>query len=255
LKVVFVQFYRGTYFGMKNPENLIEEALERGQSALSEHHSKRFLSGFGIPITREILAYDADSAAAGARDIGFPVVLKASGPKLTHKSEAGGVVLNLRNEEDVKREGQRLLRLQGCEALLIQEMVEGHRELVCGLIRNPLFGPCVMFGLGGVLTEILEDVVFRVAPLSSWDARDMVQEIRGKKILKPFRGEEAADLSILCQTLMTLGEIGLRYEQVIGLDINPLKIRPNGKPVAVDALIVLQNEGRRESSSSLKDSG
>ena len=154
--------------------NITQEALARGQSALSEYDSKRFLSHFGIPVCREAIALDADSAAKKAAKIGFPVVLKASGANLTHKTEAGGVVLNLRSEKEVKKESQRLLRIEGCETLLVQEMVEGNRELVCGLTRNSQFGPCVMFSLGGVLTEVVEDVVFRIAPLTPWDAKEMV---------------------------------------------------------------------------------
>ena len=225
---------------MKSSSNLIQEALAKGQSALSEYDSKRFLACFGIPVCQETVVFDADSAAIEATKIGFPVVLKACGTHLTHKTEAGGVVLNLRGKGEVKKEGQRLLKIKGCEALLVQEMVPGHRELVCGLTRDSQLGPCVMFGLGGVLTEVIEDVVFRIAPLTSWDAKEMIQEIRSRKILEPFRGEGAVDLGGLSQTLVALGEIGLQYEEVAGIDINPLKIRPNGKPVSVDALVVLK---------------
>lgn len=228
---------------MKSSSDLIQEALAKGQSALSEYDSKRFLSSFGIPVCQETLVSGADSAASEAAKIGFPVVLKACGTHLTHKTEAGGVVLNLRGKGEVKKEGQRLLRIKGCEALLVQEMVQGHRELVCGLTRDSQLGPCVMFGLGGVLTEVLEDVVFRIAPFTSWVAREMIQEIRNRKILEPFRGEHAVDLEVLSRTLVALGEIGLQYEEVAGVDINPLKIRQNGKPVSVDALIVLKPPG------------
>jgi hypothetical protein len=100
-----------------------------------------------------------------------------------------------------------------------------------------------MFGLGGVLTEVVEDVVFRIAPLTPWDAKEMVQEIRSRKILDPFRGEPAVNLEELFKTLVALGEIGLQYEDVVGVDINPLKIRRNGKPVSVDALVVLKSSG------------
>jgi acetyl-CoA synthetase (ADP-forming) len=228
---------------MKNPRNLIKKALVRGQSALDEYNSKLFLSHFGIPVCQEALVPDADSAAREAAKIGFPIVLKACGTNLTHKTEAGGVVLNLRGKREVKKESQRLLKIEECEALLVQEMVQGHRELVCGLTKDSQLGPCVMFGLGGVLTEVLEDVVFRIAPLTRWDAKEMIQEIRNRKILEPFRGEYAVDLEAISQTLVALGEIGLQYEEVAGIDINPLKIRKNGKPVSVDALIVLKSGG------------
>jgi acetyl-CoA synthetase (ADP-forming) len=222
-----------------DPMNLIKEAVARGQSALSEYDAKRFLSCFGIPVIREAIGSDADSAAVEAAKIGFPVVLKVSGKNLFHKTEVGGVMLNLRSQEEVREESRRLLKIRGCEALLVQEMVKGDRELVCGLTRDAQFGPCVMLGLGGILTELLGDVVFRIAPLTPWDARDMMGEIRSSKIMAPLRGEPAVDTNLLARILVALGEIGLQYEEVREIDINPLKIRPNGKPVAVDALVVL----------------
>ncbi len=228
---------------MTDPMNLIKETLARSQSALSEYDSKRFLSSFGIPVIREGIAPDAESAAAEALKIGFPVVLKVTGKNLFHKTEVGGVVLNLRGEEEVKEESGRLLKIQGCEALLVQEMVKGDRELVCGLTRDAQFGPCVMFGLGGILTELLGDVVFRIAPLTPRDAQEMMEEIRARKIIEPFRGEPAVDMDILVQILVALGEIGLQYGDVLEIDINPLKIRSDGKPVSVDALIVLKSDG------------
>lgn len=221
--------------------DVIKAALERGKTALSEYESKQFCSSFGIPVCREDIAYDADSAAAEARKIGFPIVLKASGEKLVHKTDVGGVALNLQSEEEVKKESHRLLKIPGCEALLIQEMVTGHRELVCGLIRDAQFGPCVMFGIGGVLTEVFQDVVFRVAPLNSWDAQQMVGEIRNKKIMEPSRGQMVVNVEVLCQILMALGRIGLQCEDVRSIDINPLIVRPDGTPVAVDALVVLDS--------------
>jgi acetate---CoA ligase (ADP-forming) subunit beta len=225
---------------MEESMELIRKARAEGRSALSEYESKQFLAGFGIPVTVETLAGDAEAAAAAAARIGFPVVLKASGATLLHKTEVQGVVLNLRDAQDVAREAEGLLRIPGCEALLVQEMVKGGRELVCGLIRDPQFGPCVMFGIGGILTEVIEDIVFRLAPLTPRDARDMAAEIRGRKIVGPFRGEAAVDLDMLAHTLVALGSIGLQHEEVLEIDVNPLKIRPDGKPVAVDALVVLQ---------------
>ncbi len=227
---------------MKEPMDMIQGALARGQSVLGEYDSKRFLSCYGIPVSREMIAGNADSAVAEAVKIGFPVVLKASGAQLFHKTEIGGIALNLGSIEEVKKEGERLLKIQGCDALLVQEMVKGARELVCGLTRDPQLGPCVMFGLGGIFTELLDDVAFRIAPLTSWDVREMMQEIRSRKIIEPFRGEAAVDINILSKTLVVLGEIGLQFEEISEIDINPLKIRSDGKPVAVDVLIVLKKD-------------
>jgi acetate---CoA ligase (ADP-forming) subunit beta len=222
--------------------NLLKEAMAKGRATLSEYDSKRFLSSFGIPICREVLAENPDSAATVAKKIGYPVVLKASGADLAHKTEIGGIALNLKNIHDVRKEGLRLMKIRGCEALLVQEMVKGTRELVCGLTRDLQLGPCVMFGLGGVFTEVLDDVSFRIAPLTLGDAQEMISEIRAKRILDPFRGEAAIDQGILSHVLVSLGKIGLEYENVAAIDINPLKVRPDGKPVAVDALVVLRKE-------------
>jgi acetate---CoA ligase (ADP-forming) subunit beta len=226
---------------MTDPQSIIQNAKSFGRKALSEYEAKQFLAAFGVPVCREVLSSSASTAAADAGRMGFPVVLKASGEKLMHKTEAGGVVLNVRNEEEVLSEGKRLLAIPGCEALSVQEMVTGTRELVCGLTRDPSFGPAVMFGLGGILTETLKDTVFRIAPLSRYDATDMMSGIRANKILEAFRGEAAVDTELLAKILITVGEIGLQYDLIAEIDINPLKIRRDGKPVAVDALIVLSS--------------
>ncbi len=222
--------------------DIIGEALSKDQKALNEYDAKRFLSSFGIPACREAIAQDTDSAMKEAVRVGFPVVLKASGKELFHKTEVGGISVNLKSPEEVKQESERLLRIPGSEAVLVQEMVKGERELVCGLVRDGHFGPCVMFGLGGIMTEVFQDIVFRVAPLTTQDAREMIQEIQHKKLLEPFRGEAAVDVGVLAGILVKLGEIGLQHGNIQSIDINPLKIRPDGKSVAVDALVTLSKE-------------
>jgi len=222
--------------------DIIEEALRQGQSALNEYEAKRFCARFGIPVCREAITHDADAAVKESLKIGFPVVLKACGKELFHKTEVGGIALNLKNQAEVKQESERLLRIPGSEAVLVQEMVRGERELVCGLIRDAHFGPCVMFGLGGIMTEVFKDIVFRVAPLTIQDGREMVREIRHRELLQPFRGEAAVDTEVLAQILVALSKIGLQHKSIQSIDINPLKIRPDGKPVAVDALVILSKE-------------
>ena len=217
----------------------LDEAIANGQTALTEHAAKRFLAGYGVPVPRETLAPHADAAADAAARLGFPVVVKASGVSLQHKTEVGGIALNLRSAEEVRSEGRRLAALPGCDGLLVAEMVPGDRELACGLTRDPQFGPCVMVGLGGILTEALSDAVFRVAPLTLSDAHEMLQEIRAVKLLGPFRGQAPAHRAALAAILVALGEIGLRHPEIREIDLNPVKIRPDGAPVAVDALIGL----------------
>lgn len=223
--------------------NLIKTALERGQKALSEYDSKKVLAAYGIPITKEALARSADEAASMAAELGFPVVMKACSPELLHKSDLGGVEIGLKNAAEVREAYRRMVDLMTVplDGILIQEMIRGPRELVLGLSRDPQFGPCVMFGLGGVLTEIINDTVFRVAPLEMIDAQEMLQELRAKAILDQFRGQAAADRETICRSLIALGRLGLENEAIAEIDINPLIIAPDGQVKAVDALVILQD--------------
>jgi succinyl-CoA synthetase beta subunit len=226
-------------------DDLIRSALDRGQPALSEYESKKVLSLYGIPVTRETLSRSADEAVSAAADLGFPVVLKACSPELMHKSERGCIELNLRSERDVREAYGRIIRSVDLEleGVLVQEMVPGQRELVVGLNRDPQFGPCVMLGTGGMMTEVFKDTAFRMAPFGMIEAKDMAEELRFKAILGAFRGQKPADMDILCRTLIAVGKIGLELETVSELDINPMIITPEGRVVAVDALVVLRRNG------------
>jgi acetyl-CoA synthetase (ADP-forming) len=221
---------------------LIEEAITRGQRTLSEHASKKFLASYGIPTCKEFLVKSEKEVLEGTAQLGYPVVLKACGPELTHKTEGNLIRLHLKTPDEVRAGYKELMAQENpqWEGVLVQEMIRGHRELVIGLIRDSQFGPCVMFGLGGILTEVLNDVTFRVAPLEKYDAMEMVNEIRAKKILEAFRGEPPVDLEVLSHCLITLGKIGLENPMIKEIDINPLKVR-DGYPIAVDALVVLSD--------------
>jgi succinyl-CoA synthetase beta subunit len=225
--------------------DLIQSALHRGQQALSEYESKKLLSLYGIPVTREKLSRSADEAVSAADGFGFPVVLKACSAELMHKSERGCIELNLRNKTDVREAYERIIRSVDLEleGVLVQEMVPGQRELVVGLNHDSQFGPCVMLGIGGIMTEVFQDTVFRMAPFDMIEAKDMTEELRFKTILGAFRGQKPVDMDILCRTLMVVGQIGLELETVSELDINPMIITPEGRLVAVDALVVLRRDG------------
>ena len=226
---------------MRKVKKILETARGRGQKALSEYDSKRILAEYGIPVVKESLVADLRKAKSAARKIGYPVVLKACSPEVTHKTEKGLIEVGIRDARDLTKAFEGLqARAQGIEGeFLVQEMVKGARELVIGMIRDPQFGPCVMFGLGGIFTEILRDVSFRVAPIEKRDALEMMREIKGQKILDAIRGMEAADLDVLSQSLIALGNIGLEHEAIQEIDVNPMIIRGN-QPVAVDALVVLR---------------
>jgi acyl-CoA synthetase (NDP forming) len=220
--------------------DVIKEALKKGRTALNEYQSKQFCAGFGIPVCREVMVGNANLAVAEANKLGFPVVLKASGEKLLHKTEVGGIALDVKSEVEVRKESERILGIPGCEALLVQEMIVGHRELACGLVRDTEFGPCVMFGMGGILTEVFRDVTFRVAPLTAWDCHQMAKTIKNARILESSRGQPACDIDSLIQILLALSRIGLQYRSISSIDINPLVVRvKDGRPVAVDALVSL----------------
>ena len=219
--------------------DIVQEAIKKGQKSLSEYDSKRVLASYGIPVTREKLARSADEAVSFAKEMGYPVVLKGCSATLTHKTEKGVIRVGLKNDGEVRDAFKAIYAVEPMDGVLVQEMVKGNRELVVGLVRDAQFGPCVMFGLGGIYTEVLKDVSFRVAPIEERDAIEMMEEIRASKILGSFRGMPPVDKKLMAQALIAMGRIGLENDKVNEIDVNPLIINPEGKPVAVDALVVL----------------
>lgn len=219
---------------------IIEDALREGRSRLSEYESKLILASYGLPVTAEILASTPGELRQAAAQIGYPLVIKACSADMAHKTEKGLIRLDIRNDAEALIAFDEIVaQMNGAaKTVLVQQMIRGQRELVIGLTRDPQFGPCVMFGLGGIFTEVLNDTVFRVAPLEKHDALDMMQEIKAHKILEALRGLEAVNREILADMLITVGRIGLEHESIKEIDINPLIIS-KGQPVAVDALVVL----------------
>ena len=222
-------------------KEIIDKALKEGRNTLSESESKEVLRSYGIAVTRETEVNDEAGLKAAVGEIGFPLVLKACGPDLSHKTERGLVRVDLRNEQEALDAFEGIMSEVKDEggSVLVQEMVKGDRELVVGLTRDPQFGPCVMFGLGGIFTEILKDVSFRVAPIEKRDALEMMQDIKGRKILEAVRGMPAADLDQLANMLITVGNIGLEHDAVKEIDMNPVILK-GADAIAVDALVVLE---------------
>jgi len=221
---------------------LIEEAIKKRQTILSEYESKQLLAYYDIPVTREALVKNRESLLETAGEIGYPVVFKSCSSEITHKTEKGLIRLDIRNNEEAAVAFEEITSAMNGPGnfILVQEMISGKRELVAGLTRDSQFGPCVMFGLGGIFTEILKDISFRVAPLEKYDALEMMHEIRGRRILDAVRGMESVDREMLADILITLGKIGMENEEIKEIDINPLIISGN-KPVTVDALVVLES--------------
>ena len=220
--------------------NLIDQAIKDGRTALSEYESKQILASYGIPVTPEELITKPEDLSEAIYKIGYPLVMKGCAAEIAHKTEKGLIRVDVRNEEEALTAYKEITAaMDGIEkAVLVQQMIKGQRELVVGLTRDPQFGPCVMYGLGGIFTEILEDTSFRVAPIEKRDALEMIQEIKAHKILEAIRGMEPVDKDMLADILIAIGRLGIENEAVKEIDINPLIIS-RGQPVAVDALVVL----------------
>ncbi len=214
-------------------------------TSLSEKESRDFLEGYGIPVVGARVAATEEEAAGAAEELGYPVVLKGMGKSLVHKTEMGLVHLNLGNGDAVRKAASEVRKAAGdaLEAFLVQPLVTGKREFVAGLFRDRQFGPVVMFGLGGIFTEALSDVVFRLAPLSEGDMEEMLSGIRSKKLLSAFRGEKAANREALKAVLSGLSKLAVEHPDVAEVDINPLIVDREGGVTAVDALVV---KGARE---------
>jgi acetyltransferase len=216
-------------------------------TTLSEWASKQLLGGFGVPLPAELRAADADAAAAAASAVGFPVAVKLNGALIAHKSERGLVRLGLGDTDAVAAAASALLAgvgpADGDADLLVAPMVPGRRELIVGAVRDGQFGPMVMLGVGGVLAEAAADVVFRPAPLDPPTAEEMIDDLRAAALFGAFRGEAAVDRSALASVLVGIGRLIADRDDVTSVDVNPLIVRPDGTPVAVDALVEVRVSG------------
>ena len=208
---------------------------------LSEHESKQLLAAYGIPVTREEVVTSARDAVKAAEAIGFPVVLKASSPELAHKSDLGLVRVGLQTVKDVRSAFAELAEASGGE-VLVSELIAGGTECVIGVSQDELFGPTVLFGLGGVFVEVFRDVTFRVPPFDKAEARRMIDEVKGSALLRGARGRPKGDIPALVDALTKVGRLALEHgDHLAELDINPLVVRPAGQGVvALDALAILR---------------
>jgi acyl-CoA synthetase (NDP forming) len=210
---------------------------------LSEHASKQLLAAYGIPIAREVVVDAPEEAERAAGEIGYPVVLKLCGDSIAHKSERNLVRLGLWDAGAVRIAAYDLWDRRrpddGPASLLVAELVDGRRELIAGVVRDLHLGPCVMLGLGGVLAEALDDVVFAVPPITAGEARRMIDGLRTSRLFsEPFRGEPPVDLDALGSILVALGRLALDRPDVVSVDVNPLIVQRDA-PIAVDGLVVI----------------
>ena len=224
---------------------IVDRARGEGRSLLNEVESKQLLEQAGIGTTKARLARDREQAIAMAREIGFPVVMKIMSPDVAHKSDAGGVALDLPDAQSVGdaydemlqrvRAAQPAARIDGVS---VQTMARPGTEVIIGMTTDPQFGPVLMFGLGGIMVEVLKDVAFRIVPITERDADQMIHDIKGFPVLQGFRGQEPADIEALKHLLMQLSEFVEAHPEIEELDLNPVLAYRDGA-LAVDARIVL----------------
>lgn len=209
-------------------------------STLSEHDAKTLLAQYGVPVSREFVVDTVEGAVDAATELGHPVVLKLSGAEIAHKTELGGVRVGLVGDDSVRVAASELLDLgpQGVE-LLVAEHIRGNRELIAGVATDPQFGRTLMFGVGGILTELVGDVVFRLLPATDADLDSMLDDLDHSHILGEFRGEPAVDRDVLLAALRGLATCALERDDIDSIDINPFIIS-GSKAIAVDALVVLR---------------
>ena len=207
---------------------------------LSEADSAQLVARHGVPVAESRRVGSPDEAVVAAEQFGYPVVVKLHGSRIAHKTERDLVRVGLAGPEAVRDASVAVLAAarpaDGDVDLLVARMVKGARELIAGLHTDPQFGRCVMVGIGGVLTEALADVAFRLAPIDDVDAADMVDELRSQALLGPLRGEPAVDRVALVDLLLALSRLGESEPAVLSIDLNPIVIEA-GAPVAVDALV------------------
>jgi len=229
--------------------DIIDSVKKEGRSSLLEHESYEVLKAYHFPVIKSFLADSENQAAQAAENIGFPVVLKIVSPDILHKFDFGGVKLNLKNNEEVRRAYREIInnvrsRKSGAKirGILVEEMASGGKEVILGMNRDPQFGPILMFGLGGIYVEAMEDVSFRLAPIRELTATAMITRTKAHKILEGFRGEPAYDIEAIAECLKRLSQFVIDFEEIKELDINPMIVFEKGKNcVIVDARIILRD--------------
>ncbi len=225
--------------------NLFNRVKAQRRNVLTEVEAKQVLSAYGIPVTKGILVNKKGDLIKASQKIGFPLVMKVVSPDIVHKTEAHAVAVGLKTEAEVLQAFETLqknarsykkgARIHG---VLIQEMASG-KEVIIGGIKDIQFGPTVMFGVGGILVEVMKDVTFRVAPISKFDAQEMLHEVKGYKILQQFRGQKSVNENSIINMLLKVSQLMYDNPQIKELDINPLFVNEK-EAKAADARIILE---------------
>lgn len=230
-------------------DDILAKARTENRTILTEIEAKQILIEAGIPCTDTRLAIDKARAVALCEEIGYPAVLKISSVEITHKSDAGGVKVNLKDKAAVETAFDEIMASckaaypeADIEGVAVQGMAKAGTEIIMGMIKDPSFGPVVMFGLGGVLVEVLKDVAFRIVPIEKADAAEMIREIQGRKLLEGYRGNDPVDIPCLQEMLVKLSDFVDRTPGIEEIDMNPVFGYKTGAAV-VDARIILSAQG------------
>jgi len=231
---------------MSTASKLISKAKSEGRKYLLEPEAKAVCSEYGIPVTKFGMAKNETEAVKLANKTGYPVVLKIVSPDILHKSDVGGVMINLKNEKEVRKAyGQILENVRKHKkdakitGVLVQEMAPAGTEVIVGAIKDPQFGPTVMFGLGGIFVEVLKDVTFRIAPLTEEEACEMITELKAYPVLKGYRNTSPADISAIIAILLKTSKLVMAHQEIKELDLNPIMVYAKGAKT-VDARIILE---------------
>lgn len=225
---------------------IIAKAIKEGRRNLLETEAKAICTEYGIPITKFKLAKNESEAVKFADAVGYPVVLKIVSPDIIHKSDVGGVLVDLKNARDVrngyikimknvKRHNEKA-RIVG---ILVQEMAPPSTEVIVGMTKDPQFGQALMFGLGGIFVEVLKDVTFRIAPITADEACEMINEVKAYPLLKGYRGTPPADIEAISKILLSTSKLVMEHDEIKELDLNPIIVYRKGAKT-VDARIILE---------------
>jgi len=231
---------------MNSVSEIFNNAKTEGRKFLLEPEAKTICKMYNIPVTDFKVAKNEDEVVKFSREIGFPVVLKIVSPDVIHKSDVGGVIIDLKSEEAVRKAYRQIIEnvkkykpKAKITGILVQEMAPPSTEVIVGSIKDPQFGPALMFGLGGIFVEVLKDVTFRIAPITEDDAREMITEVKAYPLLKGYRNMPPADIDAIIKIILNTSKLVMEHQEIKELDFNPIMVYEKGAKT-VDARIILE---------------
>jgi len=231
---------------LEETSRILSQAKKEGRNSLLETEAKAVCMDYDIPVTKFKLAKNDAEAVEHATSIGFPVVLKIVSPDIIHKSDVGGVIIGVKNVKEVRSAYKQIMNnvrkhnpIAKIVGILVQEMAPAGIEVIVGSIKDPQFGPAIMFGLGGVFVEVLKDVTFRVAPVTEDEAAEMISEVKAYPLLKGYRNTPPADLKAITKILLNTSKLVMDHVEIKELDLNPIMVYEKGAKT-VDARIILE---------------